>query len=391
MMKRLRFSIIWFVLMSMLLPPMLNAGNNIKVSLVTIYPGSEIYELYGHSELKVTDGVTDIYYNYGLFDFNAPGFASRFALGETDYLCGAIPAFMALAGYGERKVVEQELNLSPSQALRLCDMLAENALPQNAYYRYKFLSDNCATRPRDMIEKVIGVSFNLPQTRDEGHISYRDVLSQYTAHYAWQEFGIDLALGSGLDKTITPREHMFIPMVLMRAAAHTTVAGKPLVRATRVVNAGSDEGAIKPATPWWCSPVAVSCLLLMLVAISSWREMRSGRLCRWLDTLLYVTYALAGCVLFFLTFVSTHEATSPNFNVLWLHPFYVLPAVMVWAKRWHQSLLYYHYANLAEMLIFALVAPFLPQCFNVAFYVLMLVPMLRSINYIKTHRSISAS
>ena len=63
--------------------------SGIRVSLVTLYPGSEVYEVYGHTELRVQDSYGDFFFNYGLFDFNSPGFVYRFVKGETDYLCGA--------------------------------------------------------------------------------------------------------------------------------------------------------------------------------------------------------------------------------------------------------------------------------------------------------------
>ena len=56
------------------------------VSLVTFHPGSDIYELEGHTALRVTtpEGI-DIAANWGLFDFNTPNFVYRFVKGETDY------------------------------------------------------------------------------------------------------------------------------------------------------------------------------------------------------------------------------------------------------------------------------------------------------------------
>ena len=148
--------------------------DSVRVSLVTIYPGSEIYELYGHTELRVQDEHGDYFFNYGLFDFNAPGFVYRFVKGETDYLCGAIPATYALSGYDGRRVVEQQLNLSQTQAQQVRDLLVENARPENATYRYKFVSDNCATRPRDIIECALGDSLT-SHPAASATLTYRDM------------------------------------------------------------------------------------------------------------------------------------------------------------------------------------------------------------------------
>lgn len=62
------------------------------VSLVTIYPGSDIYELEGHSALRLRmPGGADIAVNFGLFDFDSPNFVYRFVSGQTDYMAGAMP------------------------------------------------------------------------------------------------------------------------------------------------------------------------------------------------------------------------------------------------------------------------------------------------------------
>ncbi|MBR2147622.1 MAG: hypothetical protein IJ925_09455 [Muribaculaceae bacterium] len=42
----------------------------IKVSLITFYPGDEIFEVFGHSEILLSDSTGNYYINYGVFDFN---------------------------------------------------------------------------------------------------------------------------------------------------------------------------------------------------------------------------------------------------------------------------------------------------------------------------------
>ena len=130
----------------------------LRVSLLTCGPGSEIYEYYGHSAIRVmrTDSAEfDLVFNYGVFDFDSDNFALRFALGETDYLCQCQPTKHFLASYERsgRFVDEQVLNLSQEEARRLFAALLDNAKPENATYRYNFFYDNCATRVRDIIEK----------------------------------------------------------------------------------------------------------------------------------------------------------------------------------------------------------------------------------------------
>ena len=211
--------------------------DSVKVSLVTFYPGSEPHNIWGHSEIRVKQGPIDLYFNYGVFDFQAPAFMWRFMLGETDYICAPVPRAYATIGMEERRMVEQELNLSQDRAIAVRDFLWNNAQPENRTYRYKFLSDNCSTRPRDIIEMATGESLQYPAMGDTA-VTYRDILAHYCRNYAWEKFGIDLVLGWDVDTALDQRATMFIPMLLMDAVAGATITtdsvSVPLVKATTI-------------------------------------------------------------------------------------------------------------------------------------------------------------
>lgn len=316
--------------------PNLDGGSDadsVTVSLITYYPGSEIYELFGHTELRVaTDGGSDLVFNYGTFDFNAPNFALRFATGKTDYMCVAMPSGRAPFTPG-RKAVEQRLNLTQQQARDMRDRLMRNIMPDMATYRYKYVSDNCATRPRDMIEDVCG-GVQWPGLQQGA--TYRQMMRHYNRNYPWEQLGIDMALGCGLDTAITTRQQMFVPLVLMQAASRATIErdGRrvPLVTDTRVINPGGDNGLALPPTPWPLTPMAAALAMLLAAAAVSWAGWRRRKPLRWFGSIVWTAAGAAGCLVWFLTFVSTHEATSPNVNAVWLHPFYLVAAVAVWRR-----------------------------------------------------------
>lgn len=362
-------------------------ADSVRVSLITFYPGSELFEVYGHSELRVSTADTDLFFNYGVFDFHSPNFVYRFAAGQTDYKCVAVPGYYALGGYSGRKMVEQELNITQEQAKAVRDMLLLNAMPENATYRYKYFSDNCATRPRDIIEKAVGGSLRYPAMTDT--LTFRQILTRYDKNYAWERFGIDMALGGAADTVVTYRQQMFIPMVLMKAVAGATIErdGKrvPLVKAERVLMPGADEGMILPPTPWWQTPLAASCALLAVVLAVTWADQRRRSVTRWLDTVLGLAYAAGGCLMFFLVFVSTHEGITPNANALWLHPLHVVPAVMLWVPKAGKALKAAGWLNVA-VLAAALVAVGLVQHANAAVYPLILVQLARNLNYLLIDR-----
>ena len=121
-----------------------------RIFFVNAYPGSEIYQLEGHSALVVDfgRGGDALAFNYGVFDFNSPNFVYRFVKGETDYMLAAYPFryFMDEYRHEGRRLVAHELDLDSTQTMRLVKQLMENARPENCTYRYNYVMDNCATR-----------------------------------------------------------------------------------------------------------------------------------------------------------------------------------------------------------------------------------------------------
>ena len=367
--------------------------DSVHVSLVTFYPGSEPHNIWGHSEIRVQQGPIDLYFNYGVFDFQAPAFMWRFMLGKTDYICQPVPRAYATLGMEERRMVEQELNLPQDRAIAMRDFLWNNAQPENREYRYKFLSDNCSTRPRDIIELAAGDGLQYPafspssilKGRNLGNrtiVTYRDILAHYCRNYAWEKFGIDLVLGWDVDTALDQRATMFIPMLLMDAVADATITTDsvtmPFVKATTVPIDKSTDGNVRPPTPWYLSPMAFALLVLALTLLVSGRDWKRRDVSRWFDTILYTAGGLAGCILFFLIFFSTHEATSPNINIAWLHPLLLLLAVLPWFKKGRTAARWLHALNALVVLLLMLAWPWQPQVGNLAFFPLMTALVMRS-------------
>ena len=360
----------------------LQEEDSVHVSLVTFYPGSEPHNIWGHSEIRVQQGPVDVYFNYGVFDFQAPAFMWRFMLGQTDYLCQPVPRAYAMLGMENRRMVEQELNLPQDKATMVRDFLWNNAQPENRTYRYKFLSDNCSTRPRDIIEMAAGEGLRYPAMSDST-VTYRDILAHYCRNYAWERFGIDLVLGWNVDTVLDQRATMFIPMLLMDAVAGATITTDStttrLVRATTVPIDKSTEGNVRPPTPWYLSPMTVAVLVLALTLMVTWRNWRRHDVARWFDTILFSAGGLAGCLLFFLIFFSTHEATSPNINIAWLNPLLLLLAILPWFKKTRSAARWLHALNALVVALLMLAWPWQPQVGNFAFFPLMTALVTRSL------------
>ena len=357
-----------------------------RVSIITCYPGQQVYALYGHTAIRIQNGDRDMAYNFGMFSFNKPNFIYRFVKGETDYALGSYPFVYFMPEYIQRnsKVVEQVLNIDNNQARALYEKLEYLALPENREYRYNYVLDNCATRPRDLVEEAVG-GINYPVPADTT-LTFRDIMCQYSPNYPWYQFGIDLALGSGIDYRLDARKQMFAPIYLMTAfegATYTDANGNtvPLVAATNVLYNGS-ESPVLPPTPWYMTPLFLSWLLLAIFLLVSIHDQRRKKVTRWIDFIWFTITGLPGCLLFFLIFVSVHEATSPNYLGYWLNPLCFIASITIWINSCRKWLYSYHFINFAVVLVLLATWWLNPQTANAAFFPLMLCTILRSANYL---------
>ncbi len=110
---------------------------------------------------------------------------------------------------------------------------------------------------------------------------------------------------------------------------------------------------------------------------------RRGRVSRWIDATYFGVLGLAGLLITYLVFISVHEATSPNYLIIWLNPFCLIPTIFIWLKKCKIVVLSYQIINFAAVLILSLVWLWLPQSANAAFLPFVLGDMLRSASYIK--------
>lgn len=357
-----------------------------SIWFVSVGPGSEVYELEGHSGIAVyISGEYPLVYHYGLYDFNRPNFIYHFVKGETDYMAGAWPADFFFDEYlrAGRRTVARELELNPSQKARLVQLLKENVKPENATYRYNYVKDNCATRPIKVIEEALGDSIHFAPAPFESNssvpITFRNIMRHYHRNYPWYQFGIDLALGSGIDYPLSRREIAFAPTELDAMLIGAKVGGRPLLtgRSSVVVDVPEDNVVAGP-TPWYFTPIFICSLVFVLSLLLTVRDLRRGRLSRLFDAVLFGVYGLAGCLLTFLIFVSVHEATSPNWLYLWLNPLCLLAPALLWCWRLWWLLRGYQAINFAVLVVGLGIWPFLPQSTNIAFLPLVLAEMLRS-------------
>ena len=340
----------------------------VTISLITCYPGEEIYELCGHSAIRVRGEGIDSVWNYGIFDFNQPNFVYRFVKGETDYKGASYPFGWFLPEYisSGRKVVEQDINFTPEEAREMLDLLRISVLPQNAVYRYNYIKDNCSTRIINLIDSASDGAISYPDSVRYG--TYRDEMRAYHVNYPWYQFGIDVALGSGLDEKIGSREEMYVPLELMRNASSAKFDdGRPFIKTTRILNPGK-ESSILPPTPWGLSPIFWSWIVtLIIAAVIAWSVV-TWKLYLPLYAVWFFILGLAGCLVAFLVFISVHESTNPNVLILWLNPWQFLFVIALLTRKLRILAMTMAWYNFVVMGVLLIIYPFIPQSFNPAFF-----------------------
>lgn len=355
-----------------------------EISILTIAPGGIIYELEGHAALRIQSPETgDICVDWGLFDFDSPNFVYRFTAGETDYSTGIRPTELLLwnANRQGRGVTEHRLNLDSAQTVALINSIENALLPANRVYRYNYVKDNCSTRTFTIVEKATGDSVifkEIPAPIADG-ATFRSLMAHYHANYPWYQFGIDLALGSGIDRPVNARQAAFAPVILEMMLPEATLGNQQFVSFSRPLVAIPTGAAVASPTPFIMTPMAVALLILAAAAALTFYDIRCHKRSRWFDTLVFSIFGVAGLVLTFLIFISVHEATSPNWNYLWLNPLCFVTAIGIWIKRGRRIVFLWQIVNFVLILLLFIIAATGIQTLNEAFYPLIAADLIRTI------------
>ncbi len=320
------------VLACALLPTLAHAGvadapgANLRVDLYTYGPGTVYWERFGHDALVITDTASGEAYafNYGTFDFDQRDFYLNFARGIMNYRAAAWPVADDIREYsGEgRSITDQHLNLTPAQRAQLRDFLVWNVQPQNSGYRYRYFRDNCTTRIRDVLDKVLGGTLGPQLSAPAAHgETYRSETDRLMSGQPWLMYVLDLGLGPFADQPLNRWTGAFIPARLMgelRSARGTD--GAPLVQAETVLS--PQRLPSPPATPpnlrW---PLLIAGLVLGVAFIAAAWLRDHYDVERWWFALVGTLYALlagiAGALMLVLWFATAHRAAWANEN-LWL-------------------------------------------------------------------------
>ncbi|HEU4763346.1 MAG TPA: DUF4105 domain-containing protein [Gemmatimonadales bacterium] len=307
-------------------PPAAVPGSELVVSVVTVGAGAAVWERWGHNMIRVRDTRTglDVVYNYGMFDFGEKGFLLHFLEGRLNYWSAGFYTSPTIAFYERvhRSLWEQVLRLTPDQRLTLRQFLDWNALPEHRYYRYDYYRDNCSTRVRDALDRVLGGAIARATRGRPTGTTYRDHTRRLTQDDPFLRTGLMLLLGPAIDRPIDEWEEMFLPVQMMGRLREVTVdsAGKvlPLVVSEDTIYTSdrfpepTDRG---PMIPWFL----LTGLGLGAAVAFAGRPRADGRLGWWFTAgvgLVTLVLGIGGLVATGLWALTDHAATYNNQNVL---------------------------------------------------------------------------
>ena len=360
-----------------------NDSCHLRISILTCSPGEELYSTFGHSAIRVTDSISnsDIVYNYGTFNFDEPGFYTKFIRGKLSFYLSTDDFESFVSSYREEKrdITEQVLNLTCAEKFNAVMLLQANMMAENRFYKYDFTFDNCTTRLRDLIEKAADTSIHfkniLPSKK-----TFRDLIYEYLNKNDKQcsKLGIDILLGRPTDAVMKPREVMFLPDYLLQAFDSTTVDSRPLV--------GQKQRMLELNTPpvaanYFSHPLFIfSCFFLLIVLLSFSESSFIKRLLIAFDGFMFFITGLLGILLIFMWFGTDHLMCKDNFNLLWAWPTNVIAAFYIHSKK-RMGAKYFMIYAIFNPVLFACWF-FLPQHLNPALIPVIAILVFRSILYI---------
>jgi hypothetical protein len=303
------------------LPPI---SKNAQISVLTIGPGNYLYDQFGHSAFRVKDDSADIVFNYGYFDFKQPNFYLKFAQGKLEYSLVAIyyDDFKESYIQENRWIKEQVLNLTEAETEKLYAFLKNNYKPENKDYLYDFFYDNCATKMYDVTQIALDNKVSLTIPADTPALTFRELIHSKLDQNSWGSLGIDMALGSVIDRPISTKYYMFLPEYIFNYFQDSKIStSKPLVKETTTIFKGTDD---KKGSSFIWSPLAILSLLALFILIITYKDYQQKKRSHWLDIGLFSITGLAGFLMLLLWFATDHTATAQNYNVLWAFPLNLL-------------------------------------------------------------------
>ena len=311
-------------------------SDSLRIYLVTMGQGDEVYEVFGHDAIWVHDPskAIDTVYNWGVFSFDQPNFVLRFLHGDMRYMMLGEPLDATIGFYKSlnRDMWAQQLNLTDAEKKTLIDFLHWNERPENSSYRYDYYLDNCSTRVRDAIDRATGGQIRPQLKAIETDETYRSHSLRLMQGMKAMVSGVELLLGRPTDTRLSADETSFLPVQLMKHLRGMKLDGgkRPLFTEEFVVNASTRprEPENVPRLWLWFAPVSIALTALVLWLERGLRAGKRRRGTAFVLTFLSAVLGILGLIITLLVTVTDHTAAHANENFFMLNPLWFVIALL---------------------------------------------------------------
>jgi len=336
-MKKKNILIFLFLVFVKSLPAQINLSDSSEISIITAGPGTELYEAFGHSAIRIKDPILqmDIIYNYGIFDYNAPNFYVNFTKGKLLYKLARYKFKYFLTSYKKDKrwVKEQVLNLNQKQKQAYFIFLENNVRPGNETYFYDPYFNNCATKLRDITKEILDNKVHFTDKNYNQKQSFRQLMDKEIPWNTWGSFGINLALGNKLDHIADYEAAMYLPDYVYAVFKHSRVLvdGKTL-NLIKKEEKLLDYKELKQNIIT-LNPLLVFCFILIIGVLITYFDFKKKKRTKWFDFILCFVTGIVGILIIFLWFFTDHSTTSNNYNILWAFAPNLFMSILLLNKR----------------------------------------------------------
>lgn len=290
-----------------------------KVTLLTCGPGNELYSVFGHTALRVSDPALakDIVYNFGTFDFDTPNFYLKFVKGDLQYKLStsSYEDFVYTYQYFNRDVYEQELNLPLLQKEQVVTELERILNSEERLYTYKFIDRNCTTRVADLIEQFASVKIPM-ENGDKGKTKRKIIIERLENNF-YESLGINLLFGYNTDEEL---QRLFLPDHLMDGIKNVSTPSGKLAQPVVTIYKSTAESRMSAWNNFYT--YATVCIVLMIAS----RKKLIGRTWLALTGILGIVFCLMGLY-------SLHSELQLNYNVLAFNPLYLLLLAFIFTGK----------------------------------------------------------
>ncbi|WP_214227722.1 DUF4105 domain-containing protein [Pedobacter sp. B4-66] len=277
-----------------------------KVSVIYCGIGSDIYTVFGHTGIRISNGTSDVVYNFGTFDPSTPHFISKYIKGNLDYSLSVQDYNQFISSYIEegREITEHQLSLTSQEIINIEAELATIYNSKSKYYRYQFLKNNCSTKIFEVIQQTL--SKRLIQHKVNLKSTYRQSLNEILKYNSFLRLPVNCLLGRMGENHLNSVSKVYLPDSLISELQSSRVLSESSQNTALVISREVKFQSTNNLKVTYTDFIITALFLLVIIVFRS-------------KYILLFTASL-GAVIIFLMVFSLRQEFAYNYNVFLFNP-----------------------------------------------------------------------